>query len=896
MKLPKAYTPAQYENDIYALWEKSGAFTPSGDGQAYSIVVPPPNANGDLHIGHAMTLALEDIAIRYHRLKGERTLFVPGADHAGFETWVVYEKKLAKEGKSRFDFTREELYKQVWDFVTLNREHFEQQLRQLGASVDWAHFTFTLDDKIVKRAYATFKKMWDEGLIYRGERLVNFCTFHGTSFADIEVAYKEEKGKLWYIRYPLSDGSGEIVVATTRPETMLGDTGVAVHPDDARYRAYVGKTVRLPLTGRDVPIIADNFVDKDYGTGAVKLTPAHDATDFEAGKRHNLPMITIIDHEGKITANAPEAYRGLTVLKARDQIVKDLAGKGILVKTETLTHSVGHCYKCDTVIEPLLGEQWFVDMQPLAKPAIEALKAGKITFYPEAKKDQLITYLEGLRDWNISRQIAWGIPIPAFQNVDDPDDWIYDERVGEETITLKDKTYHRDPDVFDTWFSSSSWPYATLDYPDSQDAKDFYPLDLMETGGEILYPWVSRMIMLGLYVTGGVPFKTVYIHGYVMAEDGAKMSKSLGNVINPQAVITTYGSDALRMGIIAGRAPAVNRGYDPRNVEEARNFCNKLWNIARFIEDSVGDDFKRVPKPVAKSMVDHWILNKLQRSTEAITAHLDNYRFAEAYDTLYHFVWNDFADWYVEASKVKLNVEILSSVLEATLKLAHPFAPFVTETIWQTLAWEADSLLISGRWPEIQASVASLAHEFEEIKTIISEVRFITTNLKLRDTTLHYIAPDFVKANVVLIEKLARVTTVTEVQMRPGLRLTATPYQCWLDVDGKVLTSYMREVDAKITAQQQVITQLEQRLKSPDYVAKAPPALVEQTKQQLLTAQTTLATLTQEVERFRPQQLTKPEATLASAKSDESPKPPAGRASPAPPGQQPPVPPAQPPQ
>jgi valyl-tRNA synthetase len=878
MKLPKAYTPAQYESDIYALWEKSGAFKPGGEGQSYSMVVPPPNANGDLHIGHAMTLALEDIAIRYHRMKGERTLFVPGADHAGFETWVVYEKKLAKEGKSRFDFTREELYKQVWDFVALNREHFEQQLRLLGASVDWEHFTFTLDDKIVKRAYATFKKMWDEGLVYRGERLVNFCTFHGTSFADIEVEYKEEKGKLWYIRYPLSDGSGEIIVATTRPETMLGDTGVAVHPDDARYHAFVGKTVRLPLTGREVPIIADNFVEKNYGTGAVKLTPAHDANDFAAGKKHSLPFMTIIDHEGNITATAPEAYRGLTVSEAREKVVKDLAEQGMLIKTEDLTHSVGHCYKCDTVIEPLLAEQWFVDMQPLAKPAIEALEAGKIKFYPTAKQDQLVSYLQGLRDWNISRQIAWGIPIPAFQNVDDRDDWIYDERVGEETITIKDKTYHRDPDVFDTWFSSSSWPYATLDYPDGQDAKDFYPLSLMETGGEILYPWVSRMLMLGLYVTGEIPFKAVYIHGYVMAEDGAKMSKSIGNVINPIEVIEKYGSDALRMGIIAGRAPAVNRGYDPRKVEEARNFCNKLWNIARYVEDSIGEDFKRMPRPVAKSIVDHWILHKLQQSTDIITAHLDNYRFAEAYDSLYHFVWDEFADWYIEASKVKLNVEVLSAVLETVLKLTHPFAPLVSETIWQTLAWEPDSLLISSRWPEAFDADPKLAQEFEAIKTIITEVRYITSKLKVTDTKLHYVAPDFITANALLIEKLARVKTVTEVQMQPGLRLTTTPYQCWLDVESKVLEAYLKELNTKLTAQRQLITQLQQRLKNTDYVAKAPAALVEQTKQQLVSAETALATLSQEIDRFRPKELTKPEVKPSSGKPDETPQPPAGQA------------------
>jgi valyl-tRNA synthetase len=407
----------------------------------------------------------------------------------------------------------------------------------------------------------------------------------------------------------------------------------------------------------------DDFVDPKFGTGAVKITPAHDQNDYEAGKRHSLPMITVIGTDGHMTSDVPEAYRGLTVQEARDKVVADLDEAGALVKTEEHLHNVGHCYKCDTVIQPLLRDQWFVDMQPLAKPAIEALEAKKITFYPEAKREQLIRYLEGLRDWNISRQIAWGIPIPAFQNVDNPEDWIYDERVDQEIITVDGKTYHRDPDVFDTWFSSSSWPYATLDYPDSDDFKQFYPLSLMETGGEILQPWVSRMIMLGLYVTGEIPFKEVYIHGYVMAEDGAKMSKSLGNVVDPLPVIAEYGSDALRMGIINGRQAAVNRGYDQRKVEDGRNFANKLWNIARYIENLVGDTTEREqPKPV--SAADHWVLSKLQQSQETIGLYLDTYRFSEAYETLYHFVWDDVADWYIEASKAAPNLPLLMHVLE----------------------------------------------------------------------------------------------------------------------------------------------------------------------------------------------------------------------------------------
>lgn len=848
MKLPKVYEPGQYEADIYALWEKSQAFAPAKEGESFSVVVPPPNANGNLHIGHALTLALQDISVRYHRLRGDRALLLPGADHAGFETQVVYEKQLAKEGKSRFDFSREELYSQIWDFVGQNRTNFEEQFRRLGAGVDWSRYTFTLDEKVVKRAYATFKQMWDEGLIYRGERLVNFCTFHETAFADIEVVYKEEQSHLWHLRYPLTDGNGEIVVATTRPETMLGDTAVAVNPHDARYKQFIGKTVKLPLTHREIPIITDDFVDEKFGTGAVKITPAHDPNDFDAGRRHDLPMITVIDDTGKMV-NVPDPYHGLDVTAARNAVVADLDKGGFLVKTEDYTHNVGHCYKCGTVIQPLLREQWFIDMQPLAKRAIETLKAGKIAFYPESKRDQLVTYLEGLRDWNISRQIAWGIPIPAFQNVDEPDDWIYDERVDQEIIEVDGKTYHRDPDVFDTWFSSSSWPYATLDYPDSDDFKDFYPLSLMETGGEILYPWVSRMIMLGLYVTGKIPFKAVYIHGYVLAEDGAKMSKSLGNVINPLEVIDEYGSDALRMGIVASRVPAVNRGYDHRKVEDARNFANKLWNIARYIEDKVGDQYHdRASKP--QSTADHWLLTKLQQSMDKVAADLDAYRFAEAYDSLYHFVWDDFADWYIEASKISPNVPLLAYTLETILLLMHPFAPFVTETIWQTLGWE-ETLLATSAWPKIKAGNKQESEAFEQIRTIVSEIRYITKALQVRDVNLGYAGESFLDTNGDLIKQLSRINGVVEIPGGgKGIRLTEVSYNCWLDIDPATARKYAGDLAAKRDTVETSIGQLKARLSNSSYIENAPKHIVAQTKQQLDEAEKLLDNIDQEYNRF----------------------------------------------
>lgn len=857
MRLSKVYEPAEYEDDIYALWEKSDAFKPKNRGEkgSYSIVIPPPNANGDLHLGHGLTLALEDIAVRYHRMKGEASLLLPGADHAGFETQVVYEKQLEKQGKSRFDFTREELYGLIWEFVAQNKENYESQFRRLGASLDWSRYVYTLDEKIVKTAYSTFKQMWDDGLIYRGERLVNFCTFHGTGFADIEVDYKDEAGKLWHIAYPLTDGSGEIEVATTRPETMLGDTAVAVHPEDPRYKKLVGKTIKLPLTHREIPILADEMVDREFGTGAVKITPAHDPNDYEVAGRHDLPMISVIDHEGKMMHDVPEAYRGLSVKDARKKVVEDLKNQGFLVKEEDHPHSVGHCYKCGTVIEPLLREQWFIDMQKLAEPAIKALKDQKITFHPANKRDQLVKYLQGLRDWNISRQIAWGIPIPAFQNVDDPTDWIFDTRTDQEFIEQGGKKYHRDPDVFDTWFSSGQWPYATLDFPDGEDFNKFYPLSLMETAADILYPWVSRMIMLGLYVTGDVPFKEVYLHGLIQDEHGAKMSKSKGNVINPMVKIEQYGSDAFRMGIISTEAAGNNRPYDEGKIIAGRNFANKLWNVARFVEDKIGDDAHLRTHPKPETIADEWMLNKLQQSIEKISADLDNYRFAEAYNSVYHLLWDDFADWYIEASKGESNASMLAYGLETILKLAHPFAPFVTETIWQTLAWEQKgeegSLLITSNWPFPPKADKTKAQEFELIKTIVTEVRAMSTALSLSKPHLLLINEPFLSAQKELLIRLARLGEVIDVSEGTGLQLTSVKATAWLNVPKEKIQDYEKSLQTKLADIESQIKNLEGRLKNKSYVENAPKELVEQTRQQLADAHETHAKTSGELERFR---------------------------------------------
>ncbi|MEK7603365.1 MAG: valine--tRNA ligase [Patescibacteria group bacterium] len=833
MKLSKTYEPNQYESDIYALWEKVEAFTPKKSREYFSIVVPPPNANGNLHLGHGLTMAIEDIAVRYHRMQGKQALLLPGADHAGFETQVVYEKELVKEGKSRFDLSREELYSKIWDFVSANRTNFEAQFRKLGAGVDWNRFTFTLDEKIIKQAYATFKKMWDEGLIYRGERLVNYCTQHRTGFADIEVVYEDVETPLYYIKY------GPFELATTRPETKFGDTAVAVHPTDTRYKDLVGKVVTIEgVNGPfDVQVIADEMVDKDFGTGVVKITPAHSFDDWEVAQRHNLPAVRVINHDGTLNYKAGR-FEGLTVLEARQAVADALKEQGLLTKVdEHYRTRIGKCYKCGTVIEPMLMEQWFIKMEPLAKPAISALEKGQITFYPDSKRTQLIRYLRTLRDWNISRQIAWGIPIPAFQNINDTDDWVYDERVDQEIIEVDGSKYRRDPDVFDTWFSSSSWPYATLGYPNGQDFKNFYPLSVMETGADILYPWVSRMIMFGLYNTDKVPFESVYLHGLIQDEHGQKMSKSKGNVIDPMELVNLYGSDAFRMGIVATESPGNNRPFDRSKIVAARNFCNKLWNIARFVEDKLNDQ-NPSSNASPQTPADHWVLGKLQHSVREISKHLDKYRFAEAYDTLYHLVWDDVADWYIEANKHQPNTDMLGFVLRSVLQLAHPFAPFVTETIWQTsLVGSDESLLATESWPEIPKHSSTHANVFQEVINIVNEVRYLSSIVGQQQLTLYHQSNEFLNEHGRLIAKLAKIKAVESVGAGKGLNLVNTNHACWLDIGAQTAKLITKNLLEKLAEQQASIDHMQARLNNKNYIENAPKSIVDQTKQQMAEAQ-----------------------------------------------------------
>ncbi len=846
MKLAKTYDPNLYEPNIYAMWEQSNAFDPTGKGEPFSIVMPPPNANGNLHIGHALTVTLEDAMARYYRMKGRDVIYIPGADHAGFETWVVYDKVLTSKGVNRFDFSREQLYSQVWNFVDQQRGNMELQLRALGVSASWKNLVFTLDEKVIKTVYSTFKQLLDDGLIYRGERIVNYSTKYQTSYSDIEVDHKKEKGTLWHIAYPSSDRISEIVVATTRPETMFGDTAVAVHPDDARYKDLIGTNVFLPLTDRIIPIIADDTVDPTFGTGAVKITPAHDPNDFEMGKRHNLDRIQVIDFNGTMI-NVPPQLIGLSVDEARKLTLSLLQTQELLRGETAIEHSVGYDYKSGLPIQPLIKDQWFIKIQPLAQRAKQALIDGEINFTPESRKRVLIQYLDNLHDWNISRQIPWGIPIPAFQNVDQPDDWIFDERVDEKTIVIDGKTYKREEDTFDTWFSSGQWPFITTDALDGGPLSRFYPNSVMETGSDLLDRWVARMIMLGLYRTDKVPFKHVYLHGMVLDEKGQKMSKSKGNVINPIETIASHGSDALRLGIIANRSAGQNQAFSTNRVIAGRNFCNKLWNIARFTESKVGDNFKSTD-PQPSTMADHWIVRQLMTALADIEQKVESYRFAEASETMYHAIWDDAADWYVEASKSQDNPAMLAWVLDTSLKMAHPFAPFVTETIWQALPWH-EGLLITTSWPAKVDYDEIAAAEFARLAQLITEIRFVVTELPGNSRYgLLYGADSLIADNAQLIQRLARLKSVDFTDQPRGLRLAVSGREAWLDISAETLREHQANLEIRLAETYSQIDNLEKRLSNTAYVEKAPVALVEESRTQLEQCQTLVKRLTSELE------------------------------------------------
>ena len=876
MKFSPSYNPADFETDIYAAWETSSKFLPakmdrSGktgrESKRYSIVMPPPNANGNLHIGHGLTVAIEDSLTRYYRLRGRRTWYVPGADHAGFETWVVYERELEKQGKTRFMFSRDELYAKVWDFVQEKRGVMELQLRALGASCSWKDLTFTLDENVIRQTYRTFEKMWKEGLIYRGEKLVNYCTKHQTAFADIEVEYKEEEGKLYEIKYPLVEDDGYVVISTTRPETLFGDVAVAVNSADERYKETVGKSVSLPLSKREIPVIADQHADMEYGTGAVKITPAHDVNDFEVGERHKLPRISVIGFDGKMLPICGPDYEGLSVLECRKKVLRDLETAGLLVGEKKIRHAVAHCYKCGTVIEPMLKKQWFVDTSKLAKLAISHLNNNEIKFYPENKQRVLINYLESLKDWNISRQIPWGIAIPMFRKLDpndSGDEWIFDTRTNLSEIEIGGVKYVRDEDTFDTWFSSSHWPIVCTNLEDGVGS-EFYPLNVMETGADILFAWVARMIMVGIYVTGEVPFKEVYLHGLVLDAHGKKMSKSKGNVINPMEMIMKYGSDAFRLGILRGRSAGLNQAFSENSVISGRNLCNKLWNISRFVQGIVDDEEKEkgfsetdisvvldedagsavhqtesdsinpeVYQYTTNNMGEDWICREINQARGILEQCMAEYRFSEAMETIYELIWDKYADWFLESQKLFRNISLLKVTLESILIMLHPFAPFVTEAIWQNLSW-TDGMIIDQMWPSLMNFDLISGENFERLIEVVSNIRGMETALakfnRGKKFTLLVGEDILVNDNLLLVKFLSRVPAISSTNGAPrGLRLAIANHELYLDVPEKVIVDYKDELENKILAIGRELDNLNARMMNPRYVEKAPAGLVRETR------------------------------------------------------------------
>ncbi len=900
MKFASSYEPGEYESDIYGAWEASDIFAPStptvpvdndSDGKddrdnknTYSIVMPPPNANGNLHIGHGLTIALEDSLTRYYRLKGKSTWYIPGADHAGFETWVVYERNLEKQGHTRFEYDRNELYARVWDFVAEQRGNMELQLRALGASCSWNDLTFTLDENVIDRVYTTFEKMWNDGMIYRGEKLVNFCPKHQTAFADIEVEHKDEKGTLWDIAYTY-DG-GEIIVSTTRPETLFGDAAVAVNPEDKRYKDLIGKTVHLPLTNKEIPIIADEHADPEYGTGAVKITPAHDFDDFEVGERHNLERIKVIAENGTMI-NVPEKYYGLTTAECRKQVLKDLKAADLFRGEKQLVHSVAHCYKCGTVLEPMLKEQWFVDVEKLASVAIKHLEKNEIKFHPANKQKVLINYLKNLKDWNISRQIPWGIAIPMFRRItdaatDEPD-WIFDRRTHLKEIEVAGVKYVRDEDTFDTWFSSSHWPIVCTNWTED-NFNPYYPLNVMETGADILFAWVARMIMMGLYVTGEVPFKEVYLHGLVLDAHGQKMSKSKGNVINPMDLVAKYGSDAFRLGILRGRSAGMNQAFSEQSVISGRNLCNKLWNISRLVQSIVdetpedalsrsvfgdGPNMER-PSPVTTgarersekdaslasyetlNMGEDWICREINDCLKQVESSMKNYRFAEAVEVLYQTIWDKYADWFLESQKIFKNTGLLKQTLETILIALHPFAPFVTEAIWQNLSW-TDGFIATAKWPNKLKFDPISAAEFESLISVVSEVRGTLQALpgtnNAKKYSLLYGNDSLVEDNLLLIRTLTKVPAINALDGHPrGLRLALANHELYLDVPEKVVTEYKDALTEKILSVGRELDALNARMANPNYVERAPEHLVKETKDQIKEKESLISRLKSQLE------------------------------------------------
>ncbi len=752
-ELSKAYNPKDVEGPLYQFWMDKGYFTPKVEPgkKPFVIIMPPPNVTGELHLGHALTATLEDIMARWHRMRGEPTLWLPGSDHAGIATQVVVENTLAKEGTTRHEIGREKFVERVWQWVRQYGGIIKEQHKSLGASCDWTRDTFTLDPGPSLAVRTTFVNLYNKGLIYQGERIINWCPRCSTALSDLEVEHQEQSSHLYYIQYKLERGKGFVTVATTRPETLLGDAAVAVNPTDKRYKKLIGKNVIVPAVNRSIPIVADEAVETSFGTGAVKVTPAHDPVDFEIAQRRNLPFITVIGLDARMTAEAGP-YQGMDRFACREKLLDDLKAEGLLEKVEPYTHSVGHCQRCRAIVEPLVSKQWFVKIQPLAEPAIRAVKEGRIKIIPERFTKVYLNWMEGIRDWCISRQLWWGHRIPVW----------YCNQCRELTVTIEDpqacshcgsRDIHQDPDVLDTWFSSALWTHSTLGWPhQTEDLRYFYPTSVMETAYDILFFWVARMIMMGLENMGDVPFRTVYLHGLIRDVGGEKMSKTRGNVINPVDAIEQYGTDALRFATTSGNTPGNDMRLSPQRLEAGRNFANKIWNAARFVigamEENPQADYSTLPEPDALHPEDRWILSRLNRLIDKTNQLMEEFEFGEAEREAYEFLWGEFCDWYIEMAKLRMrsfpqgrktSARVLAYSLERCMRLLHPFMPFITEEVWQRLKEsfpegrrQPESIMIAP-YPEAEPSYLDEGIEAEVglVTEIVRHVRNVRAEDKI---------------------------------------------------------------------------------------------------------------------------------------------------------------------
>jgi len=845
--MKKQYSPSDFEDDIYSFWMKRNYFhpTPDQNKKPYTIVMPPPNITGQLHMGHALDETLQDILIRFYRMKGYAALWLPGTDHAAIATEAKIVAALKEEGITKKDLGREEFLRRSWEWKNKYGNIITGQLKKLGSSCDWQRERFTMDEGCSKAVNDVFIKLYEEGLIYRGERMINWCPRCLTSISDAEVDFTEHSGHFYYILYPLSDGGGHIKIATTRPETLLGDTAVAVHPDDERYKDLIGKTLILPIVNRKIPVISDEYVEREFGTGAVKITPAHDPNDFEVGLRHNLPIVNVMDEKAVMNENAG-AYAGLTRTECRIKIVEDLKTAGLLEKTEPMTHNVGECYRCQSVVEPRISEQWFVKMKPLAEPAIECVNTGKTKFVPSHFEKIYFNWMENIKDWCISRQLWWGHRIPAW----------YCSDCGHITVTADTPAacqkcghtdLHQDEDTLDTWFSSALWPFSTLGWPENtEDLEFFYPTNTLVTGYDIIFFWVARMIFSACAHTGKAPFDTVFIHGIVRDAEGRKMSKSLGNGIDPLEIINKYGADSLRFFLVTGNSPGNDLRFIEQKIEAGSNFANKLWNAARFVHMNIDGRAVENVLPNYLDLADKWILSGLNTVAKESAANIEKFELGLALSKIYDFIWDCYCDWYIELVKPRLQADspdsqnarqVLVYVLDKLLRLLHPFMPFITEKIWQFLPRDGETIMLAGYPLYIKENV--YLKETAEMESIMSAIRAVRAlrqemNVPPSKKSKLYIETDLTDTFNKGISYISKLAYASDIEISGCFDLSNTTAAVTSDAKLHLPMSELIDRESELTrlqkelaATEKLLAQSEGKLNNPGFIAKAPPKVIE---------------------------------------------------------------------